>query len=135
MNVAHEPANRVAVESVGATLQLYFDGLYNSDSERLAHAFHRRAMYSSATGGSLVQMSMPEYLAMVDARPSPASRGEPRTDNVLSIDFAGPVTALARVECSIGPKHFTDLLTLVHVDGRWQIIAKVFHFELEATRS
>jgi hypothetical protein len=34
----------------------------------------------------------------------------------------------------IGPKHFTDLLTLVHVDGRWQIIAKVFHFELDTTR-
>ena len=43
------------------------------------------------------------------------------------------MTALARVECSIGPKHFTDLLTLVHVGGRWQIIAKVFHFDLEAT--
>ncbi len=77
-------------------------------------------------------MTMGEYLPMVDARPSPASRGEPRTDRVLSIDFAGPVTALARVECSIGPKHFTDLLTLVHVEGRWQIIAKVFHFDLEA---
>jgi hypothetical protein len=32
----------------------------------------------------------------------------------------------------IRPKHFTDLLTLVHVDGRWQIISKVFHYELEA---
>ena len=80
-------------------------------------------------------MTMPDYFAMVDARPSPASRGERRTDRVVSIDFAGPVTALARVECSIGPKHFTDLLTLVHVDGRWQIIAKVFHFDLEATRA
>ena len=47
----------------------------------------------------------------------------------------GPVTALARVECSIGPKHFIDLLTLVHVDGRWQILAKVFHFDLEPTAS
>jgi hypothetical protein len=135
MNVARETANRAAIDTVGATLQLYFDGLYNSDTERLAQAFHRQAIYASATGGALVRMSMPEYFAMVDARPSPASRGELRTDSVVSIDFAGPVTALARVECSIGPKHFTDLLTLVHVDGRWQIIAKVFHFELGATRS
>ena len=135
MNVAHETADRAAVETVEATLQLYFDGLYNSDTERLAAAFHRHAVYASATGGALVHMPMPQYFAMVDARPSPASRGERRTDRVLSIEFAGPVTALARVECSIGPKQFTDLLTLVHVDGRWQIIAKVFHFELEATRS
>jgi hypothetical protein len=80
-------------------------------------------------------MTMAEYFPMVDARPSPESRGELRTDRVVSIDLVGPVTAIARVECSIGPKHFTDLLTLVHVDGRWQIIAKVFHFDLRATGS
>jgi hypothetical protein len=135
MSIADESADRAAVAPVTATLQMYFDGLYNSDTERLAKAFHRRAIYASATGSDLVHMTMPEYLPMVDARPSPASRGEPRTDRVVSIEFAGPVTALARVECSIGPKHFTDLLSLVHVDGRWQIIAKVFHFEVEATRS
>ena len=32
MNLAHESANRAAVESVGATLQLYFDGLYNQSA-------------------------------------------------------------------------------------------------------
>lgn len=41
------------------------------------------------------------------------------------------MTALARVECAIGPRRYTDLLTLLRVDGRWQIIAKVFHFETE----
>jgi hypothetical protein len=133
MNVILDSADRAAVESVGATLQLYFDGLHHSDTDRLARAFHRQAIYVSATEGVLVHMTMAEYLPMVDARPSPASRGEQRTDRVLSIEFAGPVTALARVECSIGPKQFTDLLTLVHVESRWQIIAKVFHFDLEAT--
>jgi hypothetical protein len=133
MNVALDSADRAAAESVVATLQPYFDGLHHSDTERLARAFHRQTIYASATEGVLVHMTMAEYLPMVDARPSPASRGEPRTDRVLSIDFAGPVTAHARVECSIGPKHFTDLLTLVHVEGRWQIIAKVFHFDLQAT--
>jgi hypothetical protein len=34
------------------------------------------------------------------------------------------------VQCVIRPNHFTDLLTLIHVDGRWQIIAKVFHFDV-----
>jgi hypothetical protein len=135
MTVALESADHASAESLAATLQLYFDGLYHSDTERLAQAFHPQAIYASATEGVLVHMTMAEYLPIVDARPSPASQAEPRTDRVLSIDFAGPVTALARVECSIGPKHFTDLLTLVHVDGRWQIIAKVFHFDLAAAWS
>ena len=52
----------------------------------------------------------------------------------MSIDFAGPVTALARVECAIAERHFTDFLSLVHVDGRWQIMAKVFHYDTQLTQ-
>jgi 4-oxalocrotonate tautomerase len=55
--------------------------------------------------------------------------GEARRDRVVSIEFAGPVTAVARVECTIAPRSFVDLLTLVRLDGRWQVIAKVFHYD------
>ena len=113
-----------------AVLQDYFDGLHDSDSARLRRVFHPQAHYTCATATPLVHMGMTEYFALVDKRPSPASRGEQRTDRILSIEFAGPVTALARVECSIGPRFCTDLLTFIHADGRWQVIAKVFHYEL-----
>ena len=108
----------------------YFDGLYYSDAERLARVFHPKATYACATEGTLTHMTMDEYLPMVARRHSPASRGEQRTDRIVSIEFAGPVTALARVQCSIGPKRFTDLLSFVHLDGRWRIVSKVFHFDL-----
>jgi hypothetical protein len=75
---------------------------------------------------------MDEYLPIVAKRPSPASRHETRDDKILSIEFAGPVTALARVQCAIGEKTFTDLLSLIHVDDRWQIISKVFHYDLRS---
>ena len=116
-------------------LRRYFDGLYRSDASLLATVFHPAALYATATDGALTALSMGEYLPIVAARESPAVRGEPRTDAIESVEFAGPVTALARVRCSIGPKHFTDLLSLVHVEGRWQIIAKVFHFELTGPRT
>jgi len=120
---------------VGAALQIYFDGLYHSDTARLGQVFHPRATYATATeaaanGGEPLVLTMAQYFPVVDRRPSPASRGEARHDRVTSIEFAGPVTALARVECSIGPRFFTDLLTLIFVDDRWQIIAKVFHFDI-----
>lgn len=111
-------------------LQDYFDGLYNSDTKILRRVFHPQALYACATEAPLLRLDMDAYFAVVDKRPSPASRGEKRNDRILSIEFAGPVTALARVECSIGPKFFTDLLTFVFLDGRWQIMAKVFHFDL-----
>ena len=116
--------------SIEQTLQDYFDGLHTSDTALLKSVFHPQAIYASATGGVLVHRTMDEYFPIVAARPSPASRHEARRDGVVSIDFAGPVTAVARVECAIGPKRFDDILTLVLLDDRWQIIAKVFHYEL-----
>lgn len=108
----------------------YFEGIYRSDTQILRRVFHPSALYACATDGTLLRLNMDEYFAVVDKRPSPAGKGQARADRVLSIEFAGPVTALARVECAIEPKRFTDLLTLLHVDGRWQIISKVFHYEL-----
>jgi hypothetical protein len=118
-----------AEAGIRETLGLYFDGLHRSDADLLARAFHPEARYVCATDGALVNLGMAEYLPMVAARPSPASRGEARRDRIVSIALAGPVTAAARVECAIGPKFFTDLLTLVRLEGRWRIIAKVFHHE------
>lgn len=119
-------------QAVAAVLGTYFDGLYHSDTRRLAAVFHPKAQYVSVTEGTLLYRDMAEYFPVVDARPSPASRGEVRRDEIVSIDFAGPVTARAVVRCAIGPKNFTDCLTLIRLDGRWQVISKVFHYEEEA---
>ncbi len=117
--------------AVVEVLQDYFEGLYRSDTQILRRVFHPDALYACATEGTLLTLKMEPYFLMVDQRPSPASRADARTDRILAIEFVGEVTALARVECSIRPKHFTDLLTLIFIEGRWQILSKVFHFELE----
>ena len=115
---------------VADVLSMYFDGLYHSDTKRLSNVFHPHAHYVCATDGTLTHRTMEDYFRVVDQRPSPASCGEARADSIVSIEFAGPVTAFARVNCAIGSKYFTDLLTLIHIDGRWQIISKVFHFDI-----
>lgn len=120
-------AEFIAVTNV---LSNYFDGLYNSDTSLLADVFHPRAHYVCATDGTLLYLDMDEYFPIVDKRPSPASRGETRNDCILSVEFAGSVTAYARVECSIGEKYFTDFLTLIFVDRKWQIISKVFQYDI-----
>ena len=116
-------------DDVLQVLHTYFDGLHHSDIARLRRVFHPEAHYFCATSGELLHLDMAQYFPLVDKRPAPALLGQPRTDKVLSIEFAGPVTALARVQCSIAPKHFTDLLSLIKLEGRWQIISKVFHYE------
>jgi hypothetical protein len=117
---------------VTEALQTYFDGLYECSSKILAQVFHPEAHYFSATEGKLLHLDMGQYFPIVDQRTSPASKREERADKIISIEFAGPVTAFARVQCAIRPKFFTDFLTLVFIENRWQIVSKVFHFEVSS---
>ncbi len=118
--------------AVAAVIATYFDGLYHSDTKLLAQVFHPKAQYVCVTDGTLLYRDMAEYFPVVDARPSPASRGELRRDEIVSIEFAGAVTARAVLHCAIGPRFFTDYLTFIRLDGRWQVISKVFHYVEEA---
>lgn len=126
---------RTVLSEVVELLGRYFDALHHSDADQLAKVLHPSALYATANDGSLLRLSMEEYLSIVAVREPPAARHELRTDAVESIEFAGPNTAMARVRCSIGPKHFNDLLTLLRIDGRWWVIAKVFSFELRDQQS
>ncbi len=115
---------------IAEVLTTYFDGLYNSDTSRLAEVFHPQAHYVCVSDGTLQYLTMDKYFPAVDARTSPRDNGEKRQDRILSIEFGGPAMAFARVECAIGPKFFTDFLTLIHLEEKWQIISKVFHYDL-----
>lgn len=111
---------------IGVVIQDYFDALYFCDVERLQRVFHPAAIYATADETPFLHRSMAEYVPVVAARESPASRKEARRDHIDSITLAGGNTAFARVRCSIGLRDFVDFLTLVRVDGTWRIIAKVF---------
>ena len=65
----------------------------------------------------------------MDGRASPASQGLARADRIISIDMSDETTAIAKLNCAVPPRYFTDYLTLLKLDGRWQIVAKSFRFE------
>jgi hypothetical protein len=115
-----------AFESITAVVRDYFDALHFCDVEKLQHVFHPRAIYATADETPFLHRTMAEYVPVVAARQSPASRNEPRRDHIDAIELAGENTAFARVRCSIGSRDFVDFLLLVRVEGRWQIISKVF---------
>jgi len=118
-------------DGVTQTLNRYFDGLYQSDTKILGTVFHKDAQYVCATEDDLLLHTMDSYFPIVDNRPSPKSKNEPRQDAIQSIQFAGPKTAFAHVNCAIGEKYFTDFLTLIQTSDGWRIISKVFHYELQ----
>lgn len=118
-----------SIHEIQKVIATYFDGLFKADATLLRQVFHPKAIYACASDGDLLFRHMDAYFDVVEKRVSPESRGEARTDAIRSIELAGPVTARATVHCSIGDRYFTDFLTFVHTDGRWRIMAKVFHSE------
>lgn len=120
------------VAAIAVLAQQYFDALYEGDADLFATLFHPAARLFCAANGDLVQMDVPQYLAVVRGRASPASRGDRRQDEIVCIDVASPTTAHLRTRELFLPKRFVDELTLVSVGGRWLIVSKVWHFEMDA---
>lgn len=116
------------IAEIEKTLQVYFDGLYEGDAGKLGEAFHPLShLYSVTTDGAAADLPRADWLKAVAGRPSAKSAGSERRDRIVSIDFNGPAAAFAKVECQLPPRYFTDYLTLLKIDGRWQVIAKAFH--------
>ena len=120
-------------QAIEALIGRYHDALHRGDVTLLATVFHPQAHYATASDGTLLQMDMPSYLPVVAARRSPQAGGEARWFRIDAIERIGPVTASVRVRSRMLGKHFDDLLSLIRIDGRWQIIAKVFHVQPDAS--
>jgi hypothetical protein len=116
------------VAEVEKVLHTYFDGLYEGDPKKLGAAFHPAShLYSVGADGKAADLPREDWLKWVGSRESAKAKGSERRDRIVSIDFSGPHTAFAKVECQLPPRYFTDYLTLVKADGHWQVIAKAFH--------
>lgn len=116
------------VAEIEKVLQVYFDGLYEGDTRKLGQAFHPAAhLYSAGPDGKAADLPRADWFKSVESRPSGKAKGSERRDRIVSIDFSGPATAFAKVECQLPPRYFTDYLTLLKADGRWQVISKAFH--------
>ena len=115
-------------DEIARALDAYFDGFYDGDVGKLERIFHPNAHLYSAADGPLMDDPMDAVYARVRDRTPPASRRQRREDRILTIDRSGPEAALAKVQLAIGEKLFTDYLTLLKIDGRWQIISKTYTY-------
>jgi hypothetical protein len=110
----------------------YLDGLYEGDADKFALAFHPSSALTSAGDGRLTVIPRHQWVKIVCHRPSPRASGLARHDEVLSVDIVGPTMAIVKLKCAIAPRYFTDLLSLLKIDGRWQVAKKVFMTEVKA---
>ena len=119
--------NQAAIQ---ATIQTYFDGLYQGDVELLADAFDPAATVCGYGGdGTLKTLSLEQFLGFVKSLPKPSDVGEPFDMEVLNIDISGTVASV-KVRDLYQGRNFTDHLHLIkRSDDNWRIFGKVFDSE------
>lgn len=117
------------MEAVEAAVNTYLDGLYDGDADKLASVFHPTSALTQSVDGQIAIVTRDAWLDAVRTRPSPRGRGLARGDRILQIDIASPTMAFVKVACQIPPRYFIDQLSFLKIDGRWQVVQKVFSTE------
>jgi hypothetical protein len=116
-------SNRPAIEEM---LSDYFDAMHTQDMVKFDRVFHKDVVLYSAQTGELNIRPYVVYREAVVNRESPQSKGEARNDRILMIDEISDTAALAKVQLEMFGGVMQDYLSLIHIDGRWQIISKVW---------
>ena len=129
--VAEADKEKMAVKGA---VKLYFEGLEKRDVESLKKAFHPDAKLIFVKEGQLKQLSQEQWYEGFKAKPDAASPPVKVERKISSIDVAGDA-AVVKVEIDAPAYQFTDYLSLIKSDGRWQIVNKVFHRKDKVTAS
>jgi len=115
-------------EAISGIIQQYLDGAVSGKSADMRPAFHADATMFGYEGSDLLAGSIQGLFEWVDEMgpaPEVASR-------VTNIDVSETV---ATVRIEIDQWHgdrYTDLFTLLKVDGQWKFMNKVFHIHAKA---
>jgi len=105
------------------TIQLYVQGGKTGDTSQMKEAFYPDATIFGYVGADLFAGPIQQLFDWNDQNGA-ARELEGR---ITSIDFVESV-AMVRLELdNWGVYRFTDLFTLLKVDGQWKIMNKVFH--------
>jgi hypothetical protein len=120
--------NASDLDLIVQTVQLYFEGMYHSDVEKLKKAFHSKAVLHGYIEGEFIHLPLDGWLEHVSGVTAPAESGEEYDMRIVSIDVTSTVAAVKVADLYIG-RRFTDYLSLVKVEDNWVIVDKIFHYD------
>ena len=104
----------------------YFELIHTQDMSLFDKVFHKDSNLYSSENNELVIRSADLYRSQMEARTSPQDSGNARRDEVLLVDQISPEVALAKVQLEMFGGVMQDYLNLLHVDGSWFIISKLY---------
>ena len=116
-------------QKIESVIQVYFNCMYESSSEKAHAAFHPDAWISGYLPNGYQHMTVSEFGDFVAAQQaSPKSKGDVARLEIISLEVAGQ-TAVARVRDAYIGLVFLDTLSFIKLEGQWLILNKLFHVE------
>jgi len=121
--MSNEPTDASEHEAIAKTLQHYIDGAKSGRGDDMKPAFHKDATIFGYAGADLFGGPIQKLFAWNDEN-GPATDLQAR---IASIDLIDTVATVRLELDNWTGSRFTDLFTLLKVEGEWKIISKVFH--------
>lgn len=116
-------------EELDHAVDVYFRGIHDCDVTLLDEVFHPASSLFDVDEGVVTVDPYPAWRHVVENRASPASIGQAREEEVLSIDWLSDAAAVVHVRLRVIDSIFVDQLSFVDGPDGWQIVAKVWHLE------
>ncbi|HWU72244.1 MAG TPA: nuclear transport factor 2 family protein [Sphingomonas sp.] len=127
-----ETAYSQDVDGLIGLAKAYFDAAYMMDAEKFAAIFDPSASVTRRDdNGDVVVTPIATWLEIVRGMPSPHDAGSMRDDEILSVVITREL-AMLKLRLRIPPREVTDLLSCLYLNGRWQIVQKVFAAEMRS---
>ncbi len=114
-------------DELRCAVEVYFDALYECDVSKFDQVFHPSCSLFDVTDGDFTAMPINEYREVISKRKAPKSTGQPREDQLITLDFLSPDSAVAKVRLRIHDKIFVDHLNFMRIGQRFMIVAKLWH--------
>ena len=107
-------------------LDNYFELMHTQNMSLFDKVFHKDSSLYSSENDEIVIRPADFYRGQMEARTSPQDSGNARRDEVLLVDQISPEVALAKVQLEMFGGVMQDYLSLLHVDGSWFVISKLY---------
>ncbi len=121
--MSNAPTNVSEYDVIANVVQHYIDGAKSGKGDDMKPAFHEDATIFGYAGADLFAGPIQQLFAWVDEN-GPATGLQAR---IASVDVVDTV-AIVRLELdNWNGSRYTDMFTLLKVDGAWKIMSKVFH--------
>jgi hypothetical protein len=118
------------VRALTDVAKTYFDAAYEMDADKFASIFHRLCSVTKiGEDGNVSVTPIETWLTGVRNIQAPKLQACSRHDELLSIDVENGL-ALLKLKLQVSPRHFTDMLSCLKVDGAWKIVQKVTAVEM-----